>query len=689
MDDKTFIKVIVANKNSPMNQAPTIWASEKKYTGILVFVNDDRNAIFFKNGVLHREDGPAIIRKNENIYWLDGHPCPKNSFLEYKEKYPSKEIIKVKTDSNNTFGGIPIADFVKKTIFTGVVEDYSGGQHSYKEGIEVGNKLKIKSTEDIPPCFTGIAVAEEEFKYRNITFLPGDTIHFLCGTVHRNDGPAILSGRGEQDNEYYYFGTEVENFKILKLVSSFFRNIKSKKKLNDTNPVKFLSFNSENEKKLDSNFTGVVFVESTGIIERYENGKLNSLFGPARITIDGTFSEYYINGEKLADSDEYAKCVYALDSCSRSFSERVVPEYDMHHKLSPTVVLEADEFHTIAGIDADDFIKMNRFFGTLYSQEKGWMELTPKQFIENCYKEINKQFKIEETKYITNLNDFFTIADRKYTGKAITVSDVTCDGFAIGDTFYYQNGRLHNENGPAFIGSNGRRTIYFIDGQRLSKKKFEERARGLENQYVSNKYQFVDIADKNQKEQTMASTDQSSSKKEEVQSEKLVNVKTIIVSDAQIVAKRIAVLKISQFVKSLIIGLLTNSAKSKQKSQITEKLTEFFSTEIGKALLMILISQLLPKLLKLEAFKKLIADSHHKMIDSLSDEFRIQSETEIALIVFEKFETVISGLIQQLSPSIEETVNLRIDLQSESSSTNDTKEQEMEPLKMVAGFMNK
>lgn len=120
---------------------------------------------------------------------------------------------------------------------------------------------------------------------------------------------------------------------------------------------------------------------------------------------------------------------------------------------------------------------------------------------------------------------------------------------------------------------------------------------------------------------------------------------------------------------------------------MTEKISEFFGSETGKSILMIIISQLLPKFLKLQTFKKFFTDSQLKVVESISDEFRIQAETDIALVIFNKFESLISSITQQFTSVTNKSLFLRIDVQSETIGSNELhNEIEMEAMKLASGF---
>lgn len=46
-----------------------------------------KSILFFKNGTLHREDGPAIdrISKSDSTYWIDGKQISQYDLLKLRE----------------------------------------------------------------------------------------------------------------------------------------------------------------------------------------------------------------------------------------------------------------------------------------------------------------------------------------------------------------------------------------------------------------------------------------------------------------------------------------------------------------------------------------------------------------------------------------------------------------------------
>ena len=140
------IKLKIGYDNVPSN-----------YTGIVEW--EERKIFWYKNGNLHREDGPAYIDSSGyEEWWLNG----KNYFSESEWK---KELEKLKKKS-------PIKKKIEKKIDSKV--------------------LKLNSKKDsIPENYTGVVEWEEQEKEYKVWLKDGEW--------HREDGPAIVYNDGEKE----------------------------------------------------------------------------------------------------------------------------------------------------------------------------------------------------------------------------------------------------------------------------------------------------------------------------------------------------------------------------------------------------------------------------------------------------------------------------------------------------------
>lgn len=165
------------------------------------------------------------------------------------------------------------------------------------------------------------------------------------------------------------------------------------------------------------------------------------------------------------------------------------------------------------------------------------------------------------------------------------------------------------------------------------------------------------------------------SKAENILSENLSDtsykVVETVVSDGKEVAKRLAVLKITQVVQNLLIQLISNSMP-KQKKQIASKLEDFFSSEKGKALIQVASGAVLPYL------TNHIPEKYRDQVLVIADEFRIQGETTTVLELTNKLSEVLRNKV------VEDFINsgelIRVDVASpkEIKQLNPEKEEALE-----------
>lgn len=163
-----------------------------------------------------------------------------------------------------------------------------------------------------------------------------------------------------------------------------------------------------------------------------------------------------------------------------------------------------------------------------------------------------------------------------------------------GDKFWFKEGNYHREDGPAIEFASGNKEWY-IEGKELTQKEFED-------------FQF------------------------KLASPKLAKVKSIVESDAREVAKRIAANQIARFIQNILVASIkTNPSK-------TKRLKEFLESEHGKAAIKLIASGAIPVL------KQHLSSKYSEVLDELSEEFRIQGETDIATSIVDKVISSISSI---------------------------------------------
>ncbi|HNC57662.1 MAG TPA: hypothetical protein PLP33_19650 [Leptospiraceae bacterium] len=190
------------------------------------------------------------------------------------------------------------------------------------------------------------------------------------------------------------------------------------------------------------------------------------------------------------------------------------------------------------------------------------------------------------------------------------------DGPAIeesdGTKYWHKEGNLHREDGPAIEYADGIKR-WFIEGKELTQKEIED-------------FEF------------------------KLASPKLAKVKLIVESDAREVAKRIAANQIARFIQNILVASIkTNPSK-------TKRLKEFLESEHGKAAIKLIASGAIPVL------KQHLSSKYGDVLDELSEEFRIQGETDIATSIVDKvLEAISSKTINQFETA---TNLIRVDVES-------------------------
>lgn len=165
---------------------------------------------FYKNGVLHNENGPAVITTNGAKHWYingklhrDDGPaliCPMGS------KYWYKNGLKHRED-----GPAVIERTYEAWYIDGKLHREDGPAMVHTNGVEHWYINGLHHREDGP------AVIQENYK-----------AWYINGKLHRLDGPASESSSFKN---YYIFGNEYseDNYKkMLKLIRRFSNNLKNK-----------------------------------------------------------------------------------------------------------------------------------------------------------------------------------------------------------------------------------------------------------------------------------------------------------------------------------------------------------------------------------------------------------------------------------------------------------------------------
>jgi len=224
-----------------------------------------------------------------------------------------------------------------------------------------------------------------------------------------------------------------------------------------------------------------------------------------------------------------------------------------------------------------------------------------------------------------------------------------------GNQEWHKNGLLHREDGPARIRNDGYKS-WWLDGKPISEPAPLTEANSVPMSSAGNAH-----AQPAKKEEKKTMTSNAN------------KVKEIVLSDAAIVAQRIAVNKIATLIKNTLISLVTAGKKGKQKTAAKNQIEEFLKTEVGLAAIKFISGLALPKIADVMQKHGMLKPQHTAIVEMLSNELRIQGETEGVLQFIDAISPMISmitsGLTSQLETifgSVGSTETLRIDIGSSS-----------------------
>lgn len=215
---------------------------------------------------------------------------------------------------------------------------------------------------------------------------------------------------------------------------------------------------------------------------------------------------------------------------------------------------------------------------------------------------------------------------------------------------------------------------YFSFSDFLTKEDLEK-----ELQSLVEFYQYVIDKNEKPKEELKQESKQEEKPKEEIIPQetesvavaaKLNKIKTIAISDSREVAKRLAVMKISQASQNIFVNLILKNSKAANQNELRKKLEMFFSTENGKAVLQAFTSVILPQIVNH------VPEKYRGHLSSMSDEFRIQAESQLVISLLDKVTTMFEN--NAVNKFLELNQFVRIDSSQFGSVSNIDKEYEIE-----------
>jgi hypothetical protein len=353
-----------------------------------------------------------------------------------------------------------------------------------------------------------------------------------------------------------------------------------------------------------------------GAKEWYLNGKLHRVDGPACEYSDGS-KEWWLNGERhRADGPAIERAngtkLWWLNGKSYSESEWKVAVEKLKKSEPQVLELKAEE---------------NR--PANYTGIVKWADGYKAWFLNGeCHREDGPAHEYPDGTKEWYLNGKYHRVD----GPAIE--------YANGSKLWYLNGKPHREDGPAKEYASGDREWWL---------------KGKSYPTVADWKRAVDLMN-------------------EVPQSKIEAIKEIAISDAQIVAERIAAIKIAEAIQTMLVAALTSHLKNKkQKSELTEHLNKFFASDNGQIMIKFVLGTTAPM------FVDHLPEKYHNLANKLSTELRVQAETSTATKLME---TVMPTILKFAGDFIrvedEGTAKIRVDVVEDNSSPQQTEQQEQE-----------
>jgi hypothetical protein len=344
-----------------------------KFTGIAEFLSGTK--IWYKEGKLHRLDGPAAEYKNGKKEWykegrnhrLDGPAIeePDGTKIWYKEgKLHRLDGPAIELENGTKTWYIDGVLYSEKN-FNKKVQEIN---ESKAPKLEI---LKLKLKETLPPGFTGIVEISNGTKFWLVNGLPhrldGPAVELVSGEqnwykeekLHRLDGPAVIYPDGSK--EFWIEGkwySEEEDFN------------KKVQEINQLKESKMETIKIKSYLDLPKNFTGIAeypnkdkcwYKEGSfhrddgpavefqnGTKSWYKEGKLHRLDGAA-IEFNNGAKEWWIEGINYSEKDfnkkiEELKSKKTMEIKSKEIKQpetKVKTETVFHHSLSgPAVVFD-------------------------------------------------------------------------------------------------------------------------------------------------------------------------------------------------------------------------------------------------------------------------------------------------------------------------------------------------------------
>lgn len=224
-------------------------------------------------------------------------------------------------------------------------------------------------------------------------------------------------------------------------------------------------------------------------------------------------------------------------------------------------------------------------------------------------------------------------------------------GFHSGNKYWLKDGKSHREDGPAVEYNDGSKQ-WWIEGtyyysEEDFKKEIERRSQKNINSETNTKTEIA--APLTASVASLKSEGTPASEEKKMTKSTKEKVFEIAKSDAVEVAKRVAVQQISNTIQDLLIELISSGKKGKQKTALKSNLEEFFSSEAGRAMVKFASGLMLPQLATYAEKYGMLKPQHVMIVQVLSEEMRIQGETDATLHVIDMVTPMLSMLTSGLT----------------------------------------
>lgn len=432
----------------PRKSSHEITENERKsFTGVIVYPSGVSQ--WFSNGKLHRVYGPAILNPENKEF---GEHWYQHGKLHCED---GPAIF----DPSSTLGS---KQYWLNGIFYLSEEDFKRALEAKKTEINI---LTLRDTwENVPKDYTGIvhysASHATFWFYKGLlhrdndlpakVFQNGDKEWYKFGMRHRDKGPACVSRTSEK--WYFYDQLHKEDGPAEKYTSGYIQyHLHGEKFFTQDEFNRVLNL-EKNMTQITANYHGQIPLAFTGVVEMpkekvwYSKGQIHREMGPAREHVDGKM-EWRHKG-KLHRAGNLPAIIFPNGD----------KEYFLHGSFHRT-----DGPARIAIDGTEEYY----FHGKKYTK-KEFEYYQKRKLIPRNISSFG-EFTVDFTGCLSILGNFTFWFENGFLHRE--------EGPAVMTYFFeewYQNGKLHREDGPASVDHRTKKSEYWIEGKQLTDLEFEE-----------------------------------------------------------------------------------------------------------------------------------------------------------------------------------------------------------------------